>query len=426
MAYLISPIIEQILVIEILIFIFINSAFVFLFLNFRNRRKSELLNIAKLMPVSIIIPAYNKEKEISKTIKSVLNIDYPEKEIIVVNDESKDRTKKICEKFQKEGKIKFIDQKHGGKWKALNTGIKAAKNKIVVTVDADSMPEKNSLKKLVRHFQDKNVGAVAGTIKADQPKKILSLLQGLEYLFMNFQRMCQSFISAILVCPGPLTAYRKVAIEKVGYFDNDTLVEDYDMTIKLQKSGYRVAHEKKAIVRTIVPLGLKGLWKQRIRWGRGGIQVLKKHRDVIFNRKYKMLGIFSFPISMIQMAVTVLLIGTFLVYSVPNFILSLQNLILNFSFNPLLLTNITLIYAAIETVIINVFALNNLNLVISLGYVSVSMFFLFVFLSFRGLGENFKPKDLKSLIAITGYWFLLIIIFMNAFILELFKRKKKW
>ncbi|MDI6798854.1 MAG: glycosyltransferase family 2 protein [Candidatus Aenigmarchaeota archaeon] len=386
--------------------------------------------------MSIIIPSYNKAGVIEKTINSVLSLDYPSKEIIVVNDGSTDNTLDICKKFVKSRKIKLISySKNRGKAYALNMGIRAAKNDIVVTVDADSFPESGSLNKLVCYFADPKVGAVAGTVKVSNKKKFLVAYQGLEYLHQAFQRICQGFLNTVMVAPGPLTAYRKEALAKAGYFENDTLVEDFDMTIKIHKAGYKVVSEKKAVVFTEAPKTIKELWRQRVRWSRGGVQIAKKHFDIFSNKNTKRLAFFAFPLHMLWLVLPFILVPTFLITTAKSAYALIQSILfglsqidlsrVSFSFD-INSMGIYLFFVSLQQGIIDFLSLNNLNLLLMLGYISVSIFLIFTGFSFRVLKEKFKPKDLQALVSIALYWILLAIVGIYSILLEITNRRRKW
>ncbi len=430
---MLDPTTELILTCEILIFICLNSIWLTLYLSMR-KRQFKKGNYEE--PVSIIIPTFNKESTIAKVIDSVLTLDYPKKEIIVVNDGSTDKTLEICKKYEREGKIKLISyQKNRGKAFALNKGIKASSFDIIVTVDADSFPKKNSLKKLMKYFVDPEVGAVAGTVKVLNKNKFLTLAQGLEYLHQGFQRVCQGFLDAIMVAPGPLTAYRKEALIKTGYFDNDTSVEDFDMTIKIHKAGYKVMSERKAEVLTLAPESLDRWWKQRVRWSRGGLQILRKHFDVFSNQNTRKLAYFSFPLHVFWLFFPFVLFPSFLLITSPRILSSFQRLAENF---PVFISNIlstpidfskmkiSLFFASFQETIINFLDLNRFNLVIILGYISVLLFFTFSGFSFKVLDEKFKPKDLAGIFSIFAYWIFLLVVGIYGFFVELFKKKKSW
>ena len=412
---------------EIILFIVLNSIWLCIYSGFKNKSFKQC---SKTLPVSIVIPAYNKASLIKKTILSALSVDYPEKEVIVVDDGSDDGTGDICSKLAKKKKIRLITHEHNlGKAAALNSGVKAAKNDIIVTVDADSFPRKDSLKKLVRYFADPKIGAVAGTIKVAEKKTVLTIYQGLEYLSQGFQRMCQGFINAIMVAPGPLTAYRKDALVKAGYFGNETVVEDFDMTIKIQKIGYKVVSEKEAVALTVVPDTLKQWAKQRTRWFRGNMQILKKHADVFSNTNTRPLATFSFPMLILWTGLPYLILSSYMLVIVQNIMLAIQN------FDPSIFFRITSLfytksiyelYVEIEKYLVTFLSFNNLTNTIILGYISVLIFLVYTMLSFKSLKENFEPRDLKGLALITFYWIMMLVIFVYVTFLEIFKRKSSW
>jgi len=410
---------------EIAIFITINSIWLFIYSAFKNKNYKQW---DKMPPVSIIIPAYNKANFIRKTILSVLSLDYPDKEIIVVDDCSEDGTGEVCKDFAKKKKIKLITHDRNlGKSAALNDGIKAAKNDIIVTVDADSFPKKDSLKRLVSYFADPKIGAVAGTIKVAEKKTILSIYQYIEYFSQGFQRICQGFVNAIMVAPGPLTAYRKDVLVKAGYFDSDTVVEDFDMTIKIHKAGYKIVSEKKAKALTAAPDTLKQWKAQRIRWARGSIQILKKHFDIMTNTRP--LAMFSFPMLMVWTGLPYVIVSTYILMAIRGIMTAIQNFNPNIFFNILLFLqnkNIYEIYVQIEKYLAILFSLNNLTATIVLGYISVFIFLLYTTLSFKSLKENFQSCDLKGLALMTFYWFMLLFVHIYASFLEIFKIKRSW
>jgi poly-beta-1,6 N-acetyl-D-glucosamine synthase len=247
--------------------------------------------------VSIIIPAYNEGKVIEKTIRSVLELRYSKKEIIVVDDGSTDNTLKIAKLMETDNPIRVISKrKNGGKWCALNEGIEASISDIVVCIDADTVLDKNAIQPLVNHFNDSKVGAVAGNIKVRNRDKLLTKLQALEYISqLNIQRRSEAFFRKITVVPGPLGAFRKSVIKEVGFYTGDTFAEDADLTLKILRAGYKIKYEPKSIGYTEAPIFLFDLAKQRYRWYRGLLQVIIKHKGMIFNPKYGTTGLFIIP-----------------------------------------------------------------------------------------------------------------------------------
>jgi poly-beta-1,6 N-acetyl-D-glucosamine synthase len=229
--------------------------------------------------VSLIVPAFNEAKVIEKTINSLLQLSYKSKEIIIVDDGSTDNTLKIAKKIAKKSPLKVISKPNGGKWSALNKGVEKAKGEIIVSIDADTILERNAIEQLIPYFTDKEIAAVAGNIKVGNRQKIITKLQALEYVIdINLLRKSESIFGKITVVPGPLGAFRKSVLEEVGMYSSDTFAEDADLTMSILKAGYKIKYERKALGFTEAPTTLLDLGKQRYRWYRGQIQVLKKHR----------------------------------------------------------------------------------------------------------------------------------------------------
>jgi len=247
--------------------------------------------------VSIIIPAYNEGKVIEKTIRSVLELSYKQKEIFVVDDGSKDDTLEIAKMMETNNPISVISKKkNGGKWNALNKGIELSKSEIIICIDADTVLDKNAIQPLVRHFIDSKVGAVAGNIKVGNRQKILTKLQALEYISkLNIQRRSEAFFRKVTVVPGPLGAFRRSIIKEVGFYTGDTFAEDADLTLKILKAGYKIKYEPNSIGYTEAPTSIFNLAKQRYRWYRGLLQVLIKHKGMVCNPKYGITGVFIIP-----------------------------------------------------------------------------------------------------------------------------------
>ena len=252
---------------------------------------------AKVYPkVSIIIPAYNEEKTIRGCLQSILNQDYPRYEVVVVDDGSTDNTLKEAEKLESLG-VKVIHQENRGKANALNNGIKNSNGEIIITVDADTRLQRETLKKLCSRFMiDFNLGAVAGNIKVNPAPGILNALQAMEYTTgINLTRKAESMLKCVMIVPGPIAALRREAIEKAGLFSDDTFAEDFDITMKTLEEGYKVEFEDEAIAYTDAPKNLEDLLKQRRRWYRGMLQVLDKHRGVYLRPRYGLLGVLGVP-----------------------------------------------------------------------------------------------------------------------------------
>jgi len=252
----------------------------FLFAVFVISRFMEKENKAFAPKVSVVVPAYNEEKNIKECIDSVLSSNYPKNklEVIIVDDGSTDNTLKILEKYKK---IRVLRQNHLGKVEALNKGIISSSNKFVLTLDADTTLDKNCIREIVKPLLDKGIGATTGNNNIKNKKSFLSMFQNIEYHFTNLMRNSFSavFRQGAWIA-GSLACYRKSALKKIGYFKKDTMAEDIDIALELKKAGYKTVIVPKAFGHTIVPTKLKELYRQRVRWWIGTLQAIVKNRQL--------------------------------------------------------------------------------------------------------------------------------------------------
>ena len=246
--------------------------------------------------VSVIVPAYNEEKAIGNTVEALLKLSYVNKEIIVVDDGSTDGTLATVEKYAKNDFIRVVSKPNGGKWDALNAGVKVANGEFIVCIDADTLLDPDAIQHLITHFSDPDVAAVAGNVKVGNRHGLLTKLQALEYVVgINLYRRSEAYLQNVTVVPGPIGAFRASVLKEVGLFEGDTFAEDADITFKILKAGYKTVYEPRAIVYTEAPTSMTSLAKQRYRWYRGSFQVLSKHKDMAFNAKYGRTGTFVMP-----------------------------------------------------------------------------------------------------------------------------------
>ena len=254
--------------------------------------------------VSVIIPAYNEEKVIRKTIESIIETQYLHKEIIFVDDGSTDKTLEISRQFKNE--IIILKKENGGKASALNYGLVYAKGEIVVIVDADTIIGRNSLKEIVKGFEvNARVAAVAGNIKVRNRVNWITKCQALEYItgIQVIRRAFDTF-GSITVVPGALGAFKKSCILGTGVYEKETIVEDFDQTIKLLKAGLITQGSVKAVAYTEAPSTVADFVKQRRRWYRGNIQVLKRHSDALTNPRFGYLQKLALPYLFLGMIIT--------------------------------------------------------------------------------------------------------------------------
>lgn len=290
--------------------IFVTVFFGLLLLENRERMRERKPQPAAWPRVSIIIPAYNEEDAIAGTIDSCLASDYPDKEIIVVDDGSKDATLEIARKYEAKG-VKVIRQANAGKGAALNNGIRHSTGKIIATLDSDSYMTPDALRRMVPLFNDPTVGAATSAIKVHSPRNTVERMQRLEYLITAFNRRLLSFINAINVTPGPLSLIRRSVIDEVGGFDEHTILEDQELAMRIQARHHKIESNIEAVAYTHVPTNLRDLTKQRVRWNRGGIRNILKHHYLV-NPKYGDFGLVIMPLSILAIfALFFVLVTTF-------------------------------------------------------------------------------------------------------------------
>lgn len=237
-----------------------------------------------LPPISIIVPAYNEGRVIDAALASLAGLDYPELEVLVVDDGSRDDTLiRAAEWEGRHGNAEFrvYTKANGGKASALNVGVGLSKHPFLFCMDADSRIDAATLRRAMRQFNDPSVGAVAGNVKVHNRTRLLTKLQALEYIEgLNLPRRAQGFVAAVNIVPGPVGLFRREALEEVGGYDTDTFAEDADLTLKLVASGWKVVYEDSAIAWTEAPETWLDLVQQRYRWTRGILQSLRKRKGL--------------------------------------------------------------------------------------------------------------------------------------------------
>jgi peptidoglycan-N-acetylglucosamine deacetylase len=252
---------------------------------------------APLPGVTVLIPAHNEESVIVQTITSVLLSDVPDLHIIVVNDGSTDKTGELLDaNFSHEPRVRIIHQVNRGKAAALHLATTLAETEIVVTIDADTEVEPDAIRKLLRHFSDPTVGAVAGNVKVGNRSRWLTRWQALEYITsQNMEKRAFDLLNCITVVPGALGAWRKKTIDAAGGITADTVAEDADLTIAIRRLGWRISYDEEAIAWTEAPETAGQLIRQRFRWTFGTLQSFWKHSSTLFRPKHGTLGWVALP-----------------------------------------------------------------------------------------------------------------------------------
>lgn len=262
----------------------------------RHRAANPTHNEYDLPAVSVMVPAYNEEAGIEPALRSLVASDYPRFEIVVIDDGSTDRTAEISRSLELPN-VRVLTQLNGGKAAALNNGIRNAAHDIVVLIDGDTVFEKGTLRALAIPLLDPTIGAVGGTVKVGNRKGFLGRWQHIEYVVScGIERRMFDEIGCVPCVPGAVGAYRRAAVLEAGGVPTSTLAEDTDLTMMVQRNGWKVAFAPEARAWTEVPLTLKSIWRQRYRWTYGTMQAMWKNRhSIVEGGPGGRLGRFAFP-----------------------------------------------------------------------------------------------------------------------------------
>jgi len=267
---------------------------------------------ADLPFVSIILPVYNEEPVVLKTLAALRASDYPAFEVVAVNDGSTDKTLEVMREYARQWpQLRVLTQPNAGKSAASNFGVSASRGEIIVTLDGDTILEPQTVRMLARHFLDANggrpVGAVAGHVKVGNRRNLLTAWQSLEYISgICVTRMAEGLIGAISIVPGACAAWRREAMVRAGGYSHDTMAEDADLTLCIQRLGYRIVQENRAVAWTEAPMTVRGLARQRLRWTYGNLQSLWKHKDMILRPRYGALGMVALPYTFLATVIPLL------------------------------------------------------------------------------------------------------------------------
>ncbi len=372
----------------------------------------------ELPKVSVIIPVWNEEKTIRRTLNSILASDYPKGklEVIVVNDGSTDNSLAIAKKFECKN-VRVFSKKNGGKSNALNFGIKKAKGEIIFSMDADTIVEPYSLKRMIRYFKDEKVVIVSPAILVYNPKTILERIQHIEFLLGLFLRKTFSFLNAIHITPGAFSAVRKSFFDKYGGYDEKNITEDLELTLRAQYHGYKVENAPNAPAYAVAEGKFIRLVKQRRRWYSGLMKNLWDYRKII-SPKYGDMGLFVIPIAIISIffAIIVTLYMFFKVlFDIKNELLFLSSA--NFDFGSVWEINKYIVERFFFLLFTNpVFVFILFFMIIFAGY---------LFYASKKLKRKSKwvinlPLFIMFFAVLFGFWWLVSIVY------TIFNKKVSW
>jgi len=243
--------------------------------------------------VAVLIPCFNEGDNAEETISHALSLDYPNFEVIAINDGSSDNTAEVldrlAERFEKLRVVHLAQNQ--GKAVALQAGSLLTQAEFLIGIDGDALLDPHAAKWMIRHFlQDRTVAAVTGNPRIRTRSTLLGRIQVGEFSsIVGMIKRAQRSFGRLFTVSGVITAFRKSAVHEVGYWSPNMLTEDIDITWKLQRAGWDIRFEPNALVWILMPETLNGLWKQRLRWAMGGAQVLVKNLGVFFKPKLNFL-----------------------------------------------------------------------------------------------------------------------------------------
>jgi len=387
------------------------------------KKGRELYSDEELPTVTVIIPIFNEEKSIQRTLKSILSSDYPKGklDVLMVDDASTDNSLEIAKSFVGEHngiKVRVIaHKKNKGCGEAHNTGIRFAKGEIIQSMDADTFVEPHSLKEMMRRFKNPKVMCVCPAMIIYKPKGIFQKIQAAEYLLGLFLRRAFLSLNSIYVTPGAFSAYRKSFFEKYGGYSENNLTEDLELTLRIQSNGYDVEYCPNAPAYTIAPNKFGELLKQRRRWYVGLMRNTRNYLHM-FSKKYGDLGTFVLPIAWVSIFLAVLMINYFIVKGLLEFrdnVLFLSSV--NFDF----LTVYGFHKYYLETLLFNIFS--NPIFIFIFFFLFVSLFYLLF--AAKNVG---KQKGIISMVVFYYIFFALMFGFFwtISIIYTLFNRKVSW
>lgn len=278
--------------------------------------------------VTILVPVFNEEKTVEGTVNSLLALNYPpdKLKVMIVDDGSTDSTWNLIQKFSGHPQIVLHKKENGGKYTALNHGIKHTDSEFIGCLDADSFVDSEALNYILPYFDDEQTMAVTPSLKIQSPDTIIGLMQNAEYNLGVFTRKIFSILDAQYVTPGPFSIFRKETFKKVGVYRHAHNTEDLEMALRLQEQHYKITNAHKAIVYTAGPRTLYKLYRQRVRWTGGFIQNVIDYRRLILNPKYGNFGMLVLPAALYS------IIGSmfFLCYQAFDLIIQSYNQYVNF------------------------------------------------------------------------------------------------
>ncbi len=284
------------------------SYYLLIFINVKKAAKTH-----KFSSITILIPAHNEEKYIADAIQSALDADFDgKKQIIAVDDGSKDNTYEIALKYEQQG-VQIIKTAHSGKAASLNRALNRSMGELIAVVDADSIIHKDALNALKEEVERENTVAATGVIKVKNRKRMICMWIHIEQLYNSLIRLLFSKINANIVTPGPLSVYRKKELLEAGAFSTEGFSEDIDVTIRLIRKGYKIGFSENAVAETNMPYRAREFLRQRARFARGMLNIFKRHLKI----NKAIIDVYTLPLFLFSYAQAVIM-GAFTIYQITS------------------------------------------------------------------------------------------------------------
>jgi len=368
--------------------------------------------VNKWPSVSVIIPVWNEENTVLKTIFSVLKLNYPKDKlsILIVDDGSTDNTWNVIQRFSHNKQIRLIRKENGGKYTALNHALGLVNTDLVGCLDADSFVHPEALKRIVVQFEDKEIMAVAPSVIIFEPKGLLGLIQKAEYMFGIFLRKVFSYLNAIYITPGPFSIFRRSVFETLGNYRHAHNTEDMEIAMRMQKNKMRIGSAHDAFVYTVAPAGFTSLYRQRLRWIYGFLKNSIDYRDMFFKPQYGNLGMIVLPAAGLSLVSTIYFWIALIVHWANTIILKIEEIsTVGISFKGF---NFDFFYVDLNIIfLISLFAI--------LGT-------LFIIVNSRKLAEEKNKFGLDSILFLMLYTLIAPIWVSKAVYNVIFLRETKW
>lgn len=289
--------------------------------------------------VTIIVPCFNEESGVVKTITSLLALSYPASKlsIIAVDDGSTDATWLKLQQFKDTARVHLLQKENGGKHTAMNHALPYVTSEIVGCLDADSYVDKHALQNSVQHFTDHHIASVTPNIRVDAPRTLIQRIQQAEYSLSAFVRRTFGLLDAIVITPGPFSLFRMSALQQVGPWRSAHSTEDYEIALRLRAHKWKISNEPTSLVYTKTPPTLFTLFRQRVRWVYGFLMNTYDYRHVLFNNNAGNAGMFVLPVAIVSVLGALYMFTYSLVTLTQNLVHALVRIHtagVFFSFNP--------------------------------------------------------------------------------------------